>query len=91
MAEIDKPLPNVDIKDEAFVETEVETPIEENVKNEDVEVTMDEEGGAEVSFDPRKENLSSDTHFQNLAEVIDDQDLDELGTSLFPNLSLIHI
>ena len=25
MAEIDKPLPNVDIKDEAFVETEVET------------------------------------------------------------------
>jgi hypothetical protein len=83
MAEIDKPLPNVDIKDEAFVETEVETPIEENVKNEDVEVTMDEEGGAEVSFDPRKENLSSDTHFQNLAEVIDDQDLDELGTSLF--------
>ena len=32
MAEIDKPLPNVDIKDEAFVETEVETPIEENVK-----------------------------------------------------------
>ncbi len=83
MAEIDKPLPNVDIKDEAFVETEVETPIEENVKNEDVEVTMDEEGGAEISFDPRKENLSSDTHFQNLAEVIDDQDLDELGTSLF--------
>ena len=52
MAEIDKPLPNVDIKDEAFVETEVETPIEENVKNEDVEVTMDEEGGAEISFDP---------------------------------------
>ena len=31
MAEIDKPLPNVDIKDEAFVETEVETPIEENL------------------------------------------------------------
>ena len=52
MAEIDKPLPNVDIKDEAFVETEVETPIEDNVKREDVEVTMDEEGGAEVSFDP---------------------------------------
>ena len=50
MAEIDKPLPNVDIKDEAFVETEVETPIEENVKNEDVEVTMDEEGGAEISL-----------------------------------------
>ncbi len=45
MAEIDKPLPNVNVTDEAFVETEVETPIEDNVKREDVEVTMDEEGG----------------------------------------------
>jgi hypothetical protein len=83
MAEIDKPLPNVDIKDEAFVETEVETPIEENVKNEDVEVTMDEEGGAEISFDPAAQQLESTDHFQNLAEIMDDQDLDELGTSLF--------
>jgi hypothetical protein len=83
MAEIDKPLPNVDIKDEAFVETEVETPIEENVKNEDVEVTMDEEGGAEISFDPAADQLQSTDHFQNLAEIMDDQDLDELGTSLF--------
>ena len=83
MAEIDKPLPNVDIKDEAFVETEVETPIEENVKNEDVEVTMDEEGGAEISFDPAADQLESTDHFQNLAEIMDDQDLDELGTSLF--------
>ena len=83
MAEIDKPLPNVDIKDEAFVETEVETPIEENLKNEDVEVTMDEEGGAEISFDPAADQLQSTDHFQNLAEIMDDQDLDELGTSLF--------
>jgi hypothetical protein len=83
MAEIDKPLPNVDIKDEAFVETEVTTPIEDNVKREDVEVTMDEEGGAEVSFDPSTGPLQSTDHFQNLAEVMEDQDLDELGTSLF--------
>ena len=83
MAEIDKPLPNVDIKDEAFVETEVETPIEENVKNEDVEVTMDEEGGAEISFDPAADQLQSTDHFQNLAEIMDDQELDELGTTLF--------
>jgi len=83
MAEIDKPLPNVDVKDEAFVETEVTTPIEDNVKREDVEVTMDEEGGAEVSFDPSTGPLQSTDHFQNLAEVMEDQDLDELGTSLF--------
>ena len=83
MAEIDKPLPNVNVTDEAFVETEVETPIEDNIKTEDVEVTMDEEGGAEVSFDPSTGPLESTDHFQNLAEVMDDQDLDELGTSLF--------
>ncbi len=83
MAEIDKPLPNVNVTDEAFVETEVETPIEDNVKREDVEVTMDEEGGAEVSFDPSTGPLQSTDHFQNLAEVMEDQDLDELGTSLF--------
>jgi len=83
MAEIDKPLPNVDVKDEAFVETEVTTPIEDNVKREDVKVTMDEEGGAEISFDPSTGPLQSTDHFQNLAEVMEDQDLDELGTSLF--------
>ena len=83
MAEIDKPLPNVDVKDEAFVETEVETPIEDNVKREDVEVTMDEEGGAEVSFDPSAAPLQSTDHFQNLAEIMDDQDLDELGSKLY--------
>ena len=68
MAEIDKPLPNVNVTDEAFVETEVETPIEDNVKREDVEVTMDEEGGAEISFDPSTDPLQSTDHFQNLAE-----------------------
>jgi len=85
MAEIDKPLPNVDIteKDEAFVEQEVTVPNEENVNNEDVEVTMDEEGGAEISFDPAAPQLESTDHFQNLAEIMDDQDLDELGTTLF--------
>ena len=85
MAEIDKPLPNVDIteKDEAFVEQEVTVPNEEIVNNEDVEVTMDEEGGAEISFDPAADQLQSTDHFQNLAEIMDDQDLDELGTSLF--------
>ena len=44
---------------------------------------MDEEGGAEISFDPAADQLQSTDHFQNLAEIMDDQDLDELGTSLF--------
>jgi len=58
MATIDKPLPNV-------TETVVEVPKQEELieerdeivekKNQqgNVEVTMDEEGGAEIAFDPR--------------------------------------
>jgi hypothetical protein len=56
MAEIDDALPNQSVSDAEFKETEVtevETPNEDIVQtSEDVEVTMDEEGGAEVSFDP---------------------------------------
>ena len=58
MATIDKPLPNVS-------ETVVEVPKQEEIikeqeeivekKNQqgNIEVTMDEEGGAEIAFDPR--------------------------------------
>ena len=84
MAEIDDALPNTPVSDEAFVEQEVAIPGQDLPKDpQKPEVIMDEMGGAEISFDPRKENLSSDTHFQNLAEVMDDQDLDELGSTLF--------
>ena len=53
MAEIDDTLPNETITDEAFVEQEIEVPNEElETTSEDVEVTMDEDGGAEINFDP---------------------------------------
>jgi hypothetical protein len=84
MAEIDDALPNTPVSDEAFVEQEVAIPGQDLPKDpQKPEVIMDEMGGAEISFDPRKENLESETHFQNLAEVMDDQDLDELGSNLF--------
>jgi hypothetical protein len=45
---------------------------------------MDEEGGAEIDFDPNSlSGTESDQHFSNLAEIMDDQDLDELGTTLY--------
>ena len=84
MAEIDDTLPKETISDEAFVETEVATPNEEIESSEDVEVTMDEEGGAEIDFDPNSLSGSeSDQHFSNLAEIMDDQYLDELGSTLY--------
>ena len=84
MAEIDDALPNTPVSDEAFVEQEVAIPGQDLPKDpQKPEVVMDEMGGAEISFNPQAQNLKSETHFQNLAEVMDDQDLDELGSNLF--------
>ena len=85
MAKIEDALPNETVTDEAFVEQEVnvaeaDVPTQEGQAN----VTMDEEGGAEINFDPNAtEALQTENHFSNLAEVMDDQYLAELGTTLF--------
>ena len=84
MAEIDDTISNQPISDDAFLEQEVSTPNEEIESSEGAEVTMDEEGGAEIDFDPNLlSGTESDEHFSNLAEIMDDQDLDELGSTLY--------
>ena len=84
MAEIDDTISNQPISDDAFLEQEVSTPNEEIESSEGAEVTMDEEGGAEIDFDPNSlSGTESDEHFSNLAEIMDDQDLDELGSTLY--------
>ena len=88
MATIDKPLPNVS-------ETVVEVPKQEELiqerdeiiekKNQqgNIEVTMDEEGGAEIEFDPRAitEEGGRD-HFENLADFLGEQVLEPLGAKM---------
>ena len=85
MAKIEDALPNEIVKDEIFQEKEVLLPNNEEVTTtEDVNVTMDEDGGAEVNFDPNAPGTAqTNEHFSNLAEVMDDQYLAELGTNLF--------
>ena len=85
---IDDALPNQTVSDAEFRETEVtevETPNEDIVQtSENVEVTMDEQGGAEVSFDPNAMNSAlKQDHSINLAETLSEQALDSLGTKLF--------
>ena len=85
MAKIEDALPNETVTDEAFVEQEVTVP-EDTVPTQEgqANVTMDEEGGAEINFDPNAmEGLQTEDHFSNLAEVMNDQYLDELGSNLF--------
>ena len=82
---VDKSLPNVDIEDKTK-EVEVGVPgTEEVITKAETEITMDDEGGAEISFDPRAEALESKGHFDNLAELMGDESLDEIGTSLYDN------
>ena len=82
---IDKPIPNVS-------ETVVEVPKQEELiqerdeiiekKNQqgNVEVTMDEEGGAEIAFDPRAiTEEGGQDHFENLADFLGEQVLEPLG------------
>ena len=87
MADIDKALPNTETvvkvpAQEELVEAKEEI-VEEKDKQGNIEVTMDEEGGAEIAFDPKvvTEEGGQD-HFENLAEFLGDQILDPLGNKL---------
>ena len=88
MAEIDKPLPNTKTTVEVPGEVEIEEAIKEKVEEVEtqggpVEIEMTEEGGAEVSFDPKVASPEGgDNHFENLAEFLGEQILDPLGTKL---------
>jgi len=87
MAEIDKGLPNtrtqVDLP--GAEETEVQIS-EEKLKKEPVEVIPDEDGGATIDFDPSAVNQpSSESHFDNLADILPDEVLDPIGSTLKTN------
>ena len=81
MAEIEKGLPN---EPELKVEDVAVDTVVEDIKEEpkEVEVTETADGGAEISFDPNAVDPVSDSHLQNLAELLDDAILDPLGSQL---------
>ena len=86
MAEIEKGLPNepeLKVEDINTNET-VEIPNEE-VSEKDIEVTQTPDGGAEISFDPSAVVGESTSHFQNLAELLDESILAPLGGQLVEN------
>ena len=89
MATIDKSLPNqkttVELPGEAEIEEAVKEKVEEvQTEGGPVEIEMTEEGGAEVSFDPAVASVEGgQDHFENLAEFIGDDTLDELGSKLY--------
>jgi len=83
MADIDKSLPNV--RHEVKIPP-AEAPTDVDIteqQRQPVEVTPDEEGGATVNFDPSAINQAqSNTHFDNLADILPEDVLNPVGIQL---------
>jgi hypothetical protein len=86
MAEIDKSLPNTKTTIEIPGQAETEQLIQEQVEQSQdpsVEINMDEEGGAEISFDPSSVvQMGGEDHYANLAEFLDEDVLVDVGSDL---------
>jgi hypothetical protein len=90
MAEIDKGLPNT--------RTEIKVPSEEELQQVDVqepeeqkgpvEVIPEEDGGATIDFEPGAINIpGTESHFDNLADILPDDILDPIGNEMVQNYS----
>ena len=88
MAEIDKSLSDTKTTVALPGEVEIEEVVKEKIEEVQtdggpVEIEMTEEGGAEVSFDPKAASPEGgEDHFENLAEFLEDGILDPLGLKL---------
>ena len=85
MAEIDKSLPNE-------VRTKIDIPSEEVEVKEDivekppVEVIPEEDGGVTLDFEPGSINIpGTESHFDNLADILPDDVLDPIGNDMVQN------
>ena len=90
MADIDKALPNVEtelkIPSEEEIAVEKTQTTEEAVGPDDVQVTTEEDGSATINFDPEAVNQpGTESHFDNLADLLPDDVLGRLGSELVGN------
>jgi len=85
MADIDKGLPNTRTELEIPGQEE-EVDVAEQTEEQPVEVTPEEDGGATINFDPGAVNqLGSESHFDNLADILSENILDPIGSELKSN------
>jgi hypothetical protein len=91
MATIDKSLPNevrntIEIEDPAAAAEEI-VNVEESIPSvENTEITPTSDGGVEINFDPGAFSQGeSVNHFDNLAELLPENILGQLGSELYQN------
>ena len=91
MAEIDKALPNVKQTINVPSPQDVEIAEQEELNKQQeagqpVETTENEDGSVDINFDPKVGSPGEDEgHFANLAELLPDNVLDPLGSTLYSN------
>jgi hypothetical protein len=87
MAEIDKSLPNIaDKLTPGEIEVEQIAQSVEATPAGPTEVTENEDGSVDIDFDPKKAALGATQFDSNLAEVIDEQVLNTLGSELYQDI-----
>ena len=94
MAAIDKSLPNGSRKDFGTPDpsngvqevTEAIEPQAEALGPGNTEITPTEDGGAEINFNPGADQLKTQNHFDNLAEILPETVLGTLGSDLYEDL-----
>jgi len=91
MADIDKGLPNtrtkIDIPSEEEIAEEVSVQEPEDDKG-PIEVIPEEDGGATIDFEPGAINIpGTESHFDNLADILPDDILDPIGNEMVQNYS----
>jgi len=87
MADVDKGLPNTRTQVEVPGAEDTEVQIsEEQAQKGPVEIIPGEDGGATVDFEPSAVNqASSESHFDNLADILPNETLDPIGSDLRAN------
>ena len=87
MADIDKGLPNTRTQFKLPSEEEIaDVSVQEEVTQEPVEVTPEEDGGATINFEPGAINIpGTENHFDNLADILPEDVLEPIGNEMAGN------
>ena len=87
MAEIDKELRETRTEVKVPGATETDVNVEEQITERDpVEVTPEDDGGATINFEPGAINVpGTESHFDNLADLLPDDVLSPMGSRLKDN------
>ena len=77
---------DVKVPGKGQIQEVVTEKISEQIKDQPVEITPEDDGGATVSFDPQAgAPAGGEDHYTNLAEILEDDILDPLGSKLVEN------